>query len=91
MDDDYRLNDQMDSNYYDAALQAQRWRDHTTPEERREYNLELIKEAKEVMKLPLSKRQEHYKKAEQEYGKEHVKNLVSVIRNQRHVQQGMER
>lgn len=80
--DDYSLNDQMD--YYDSALEAKRWREHTTPEDSLEYKLELIKEAKEVMKLPLSKRQEHYKKAEQEYDKDHVKNLRSVIRKQHH-------
>lgn len=52
---------------------------------------QLRKEAKEVMKLPLSQRNEHYAKVKKEHGSKAAIALVSEVRKQRELNQVMER
>ena len=59
--------------------------------ERKEYKRELTEEARQVIKLPLSARTEHYNMAEQEWGKEHAMALVAEVKKQRRLSQEIER
>ena len=76
--------------YYESREEKKNWKNFSTPEEREEYKRIVKEEARTIMNLPLSARNDHYKKAEQEYGKEHALKLVSAVRKQRELSQGME-
>lgn len=65
--------------------------DRVEKREREAAKSELMKEVREVMKLPSSRRNEHYAKVKKERGTEAAVALVSEIRKQRQLGQGMER
>ena len=75
---------------YESAEQEKHWKAFSTPAEREEYKRMVKEEARTIMRLPLSERNAHYNKAEQEYGKEHVKKLVLEVKKQRGLSHGME-
>lgn len=66
------------------------WKKFSTPEERAEYKRMVKEEANKLMNLPSSVRQEHYKKAEKEYGKEHALKLIAEVKKQRQRSEEME-
>lgn len=68
---------------YRSREEWSNWKKASTPEERAEYKCMVKEEARTIMNLPSSVREEHYKKAEKEYGKEHALKLVSEVKKQR--------
>lgn len=57
--------------------------DHIEKRERESSRSQLMKEVREVMKLPSSQRNEHYAKVKKEKGSRAAVSLVSEVRNQR--------
>lgn len=75
---------------YESPEDEKHWKAFSTPDERKEYKRELRKEARAIASLPLSAREAHYERAEAEYGKEHLRKLVSEVKKQRERLRGME-
>ena len=75
---------------YESREERNNWKKFSTPAEREEYKRIVKEEAQAIKNLPLSARIDHYQKAEKEYGKEHVKKLVSEVKKQLGLSRGME-
>jgi hypothetical protein len=73
--------------YYDEMGKIH---DRVEKREKEAAKSELMKEVREVMKLPASRRNEHYVKVKKERGSKAAENLVSAVRKQRQLGQGME-
>jgi hypothetical protein len=76
--------------YYESRKEWINSKKFSTPEEREEYKRIVKEEARTIKSLPLSARNDHYKKAEQEYGKEHALKLAAEVKKQRQRSEEME-